>query len=92
MVFLWGRSGSQPNLENVERRPSLQSAQSDSNLQTGTLSTCFIHITPVLMYAHQCGVEKGKTNGLLCIKATCKRKTSDTSLENAEKTQDGCGS
>ncbi|XP_013866820.1 breast cancer anti-estrogen resistance protein 3 [Austrofundulus limnaeus] len=29
------RSGSQPNLENVERRPSLQSAQSDSNLQTG---------------------------------------------------------
>ncbi|XP_029289171.1 breast cancer anti-estrogen resistance protein 3 isoform X2 [Cottoperca gobio] len=30
------RSGSQPaNLENVGRRPSLQSAQSDSNLQTG---------------------------------------------------------
>ncbi|XP_038568829.1 breast cancer anti-estrogen resistance protein 3 homolog isoform X3 [Micropterus salmoides] len=31
------RSGSQPaNLENVGRRPSLQSAQSDSNLRTGT--------------------------------------------------------
>ncbi|XP_068444751.1 LOW QUALITY PROTEIN: breast cancer anti-estrogen resistance protein 3 homolog [Clinocottus analis] len=35
-VFLRGRSGSQPaNLENVGRRPSLQSAQSDSNLRTG---------------------------------------------------------
>uniref|UniRef100_A0A3B5L4C6 SH2 domain containing 3A n=1 Tax=Xiphophorus couchianus TaxID=32473 RepID=A0A3B5L4C6_9TELE len=33
------RSGSQPaNLENVGRRPSLQSAQSDSNLRTGTPS------------------------------------------------------
>uniref|UniRef100_A0A096LX89 BCAR3 adaptor protein, NSP family member n=1 Tax=Poecilia formosa TaxID=48698 RepID=A0A096LX89_POEFO len=33
------RSGSQPaNLENVGRRPSLQSAQSDSNLRTGTSS------------------------------------------------------
>ncbi|TWW58902.1 breast cancer anti-estrogen resistance protein 3 homolog isoform X2 [Takifugu flavidus] len=31
------RSGSQPaNLENVGRRPSLQSAQSDSNIRTGT--------------------------------------------------------
>lgn len=33
-----GRSGSQPaNLENVGRGPSLQSAQSDSNLQTGIM-------------------------------------------------------
>ncbi|XP_071360563.1 breast cancer anti-estrogen resistance protein 3 homolog isoform X2 [Trachinotus anak] len=34
------RSGSQPaNLENVGRRPSLQSAQSDSNLRTGVPQT-----------------------------------------------------
>ncbi|KAK5623214.1 hypothetical protein CRENBAI_017792 [Crenichthys baileyi] len=34
------RSGSQPaNLENVGRRPSLQSAQSDSNLRTGAPET-----------------------------------------------------
>ncbi|CAF98143.1 unnamed protein product, partial [Tetraodon nigroviridis] len=34
------RSGSQPaNLENVGRRPSLQSAQSDSNIRTGTILT-----------------------------------------------------
>ncbi|XP_077935665.1 breast cancer anti-estrogen resistance protein 3 homolog isoform X1 [Gasterosteus aculeatus] len=34
--FLGGRSGSQPaNMENVGRGPSLQSAQSDSNLRTG---------------------------------------------------------
>lgn len=38
--FLCGRSGSQPaNLENVGRRPSLQSAQSDSNIRTGTILT-----------------------------------------------------
>jgi len=40
-VPLRGRSGSQPaNLENVGRRPSLQSAQSDSNLRTGTCRAC----------------------------------------------------
>lgn len=34
--FMCGRSGSQPaNLENLGRRPSLQSAQSDGNLRTG---------------------------------------------------------
>lgn len=44
--FMCGRSGSQPaNLENVGRRPSLQSAQSDSNIRTGTLSqTWNIHL------------------------------------------------
>lgn len=37
--FMCDRSGSQPaNLENVGRRPSLQTAQSDSNLRTGTLT------------------------------------------------------
>lgn len=46
LYFMCSRSGSQPsNLENVGRRPSLQSAQSDSNLRTGTLSeTCDLHI------------------------------------------------
>lgn len=39
-VCVCGRSGSQPaNLENVGRRPSLQSAQSDSNIRTGTKLT-----------------------------------------------------
>uniref|UniRef100_A0A3Q3LQT7 Breast cancer anti-estrogen resistance protein 3-like n=1 Tax=Labrus bergylta TaxID=56723 RepID=A0A3Q3LQT7_9LABR len=48
------RSGSQPaNLENVGRRPSLQSAQSDSNLRTGvpqktqSEDTCPVPISPV---------------------------------------------
>ncbi|CAG5928730.1 unnamed protein product [Menidia menidia] len=48
------RSGSQPaNLENVGRRPSLQSAQSDSNIQTGLPQntqledTCPAPISPV---------------------------------------------
>lgn len=46
LCFMCSRSGSQPSdLENVGRRPSLQSAQSDSNLRTGTLSeTCSLHI------------------------------------------------
>lgn len=34
----------------------------------------------------KCAVEAGKTNSLLCVIATYKRKISDTSLENAEKT------
>lgn len=49
LYFTRGRSGSQPaNLENVGRRPSLQSAQSDSNLRTGTLSSAFN------LYIHTC--------------------------------------
>lgn len=40
--FMCDRSGSQPaNLENLGRRPSLQSAQSDSNLRTGKLPYSF---------------------------------------------------
>ncbi|XP_015256344.1 PREDICTED: breast cancer anti-estrogen resistance protein 3 homolog [Cyprinodon variegatus] len=39
-ICMCDRSGSQPaNLENVGRRPSLQSAQSDSNLRTGPPET-----------------------------------------------------
>ena len=46
LCSMCGRSGSQPaNLENVGRRPSLQSAQSDSNLQTGT----YQHVSYICM-------------------------------------------
>lgn len=50
-LLMCDRSGSQPaNLENVGRRPSLQSAQSDSNLRTGTLTQThnpfmFVHVS-----------------------------------------------
>lgn len=57
LYFMHGRSGSQPaNLENVGRRPSLQSAQSDSNLRTGTLNnhSTFIYmcLSPLTSNVH----------------------------------------